>query len=426
MIATVIGLLSVVQSVHAENLESAWREALGSDPIIESYRNRVSAAQATVGAAKGMRLPSVSANAGITRFDVAPAFDFSGAGVPAELPLFGEESTTMADAKIILPLYTGGMVTRGIDSAAASLDSAQHKVAVSVQQVKLEVAKNFINVLRAESALAVADSNTKSLEAHVRDAENMLRSGAVARNDYLAAAVSLADAQQRRLQAGNRLDLSHAAYNRALGRALNTPVMLDDELPGIDPSLDLMSLEKLTEVALRRRDELGSLEAAADAMRHQAESTRANMRPHLAVSGRYFALENDFLNRDQFWMVGVGVRWNLFDGGQTRRKASALSSRANAVAREREHLHSLIELRVHESWLRLNETEMRMRLTESAVEQADENLRVVRDRYRNGEGTNTEVLDAETLRNISRSNYDNAKFDAKLALYQLAREVGSL
>lgn len=425
-IATVLGLLFVVQSVHAENLESAWREALGSDPIIESYRSRVLAAQATVGAAKGMRLPAVSANAGITRFDDAPAFDFSGAGVPAVLPLFGGESMTMADARITLPLYTGGMVSRGIDSAAASLDSAQYDVAASMQQVKLEVAEHFINVLRAESALAVADSNVKSLEAHVRDAEDMFRSGAVARNDYLAAAVSLADAQQRRLQASNRLDLSHAAYNRALGRALNARVTLDDELPGIDPSLDLTSLERLTEAALRRRGELGSLAAAAKAMRHQAEFTRANTRPQLAVSGGYVALENDFLNRDEFWMVGVGVRWNLFDGGQSRQKASAMSSRANAVARQRDHLHSIIELRVHQSWLRLNETEMRKRLTESAVEQADENLRVVRDRYRNGEGTNTEVLDAERLRNISRSNFDNANFDAKLALYQLAREVGSL
>ena len=51
---------------------------------------------------------------------------------------------------------------------------------------------------------------------------------------------------------------------------------------------------------------------------------------------------------------------------------------------------------------------------------------MVRDRYRNGEGTNTEVLDAEMLRLMSRTNYDNADFDAKLALYELARGAGRL
>ena len=138
------------------------------------------------------------------------------------------------------------------------------------------------------------------------------------------------------------------------------------------------------------------------------------------------ALQNDFLNREEFWMVGVGVQWNLFDGGQARKKASALSFKSNAVAQERNNLQSLIELQVRQSWLRLNETNERKRLTERAVEQADENLRVVRDRYRNGEGTNTEVLDAEVLRSLSRSNFDNADFDAKLALYELARGVGRL
>jgi outer membrane protein TolC len=60
------------------------------------------------------------------------------------------------------------------------------------------------------------------------------------------------------------------------------------------------------------------------------------------------------------------------------------------------------------------------------VQQAEENLRVVRDRYRNGEGTNTEVLDAESLRTVSLSNLDTARYDASLAELTLAHAVGSL
>jgi outer membrane protein TolC len=60
------------------------------------------------------------------------------------------------------------------------------------------------------------------------------------------------------------------------------------------------------------------------------------------------------------------------------------------------------------------------------VQQAEENLRVVRDRYRNGEGTNTEVLDAETLRAQSANNLDGARYDLRLAEITLARAVGAL
>lgn len=421
-----LALMASTNAVLAEDLEAAWREALGSDQLIQATKSRVNAAQADLEAARSNRLPSVSATAGITRFDDAPAFDFSAAGVPAVLPLFGGDSMTLADARVTLPIYTSGRVARGIDAAEATLSARQHQSSVSTQAIKLAVAEHYINVLRANNALVVADSNVKSLTAHVRDAEDMLKSGSVARNDYLAAAVSLADSEQRRLQANNQLNLARAAYNRALGRRLDAPVNLDDELPDIDPTLDLSSLEILTETALRSREELRGLDATAEAYRHQAASTRASARPQIALTGGYVALENDFLNRDEFWMVGVGVQWNLFDGGKARKKASALSFHSNAITQERNNLRSLIELQVRQGWLRLNETTERKRLTERAVEQAEENLRVVRDRYRNGEGTNTEVLDAETLRSLSRSNYDNADFDAKLALYELARGAGRL
>jgi outer membrane protein TolC len=50
----------------------------------------------------------------------------------------------------------------------------------------------------------------------------------------------------------------------------------------------------------------------------------------------------------------------------------------------------------------------------------------VNDRYRNGEGTSSEALDAEALRSSSRSNFDAARHDAVLAEIRLARAVGVL
>ena len=98
--------LSVVasQTANAEDLTAAWRAALGQDPLLKAAESQVSAATADLDAARAGRLPGVSASAGITQFDDAPAFDFSGAGVPAVLPLFDGDSLRMADATVSLPL----------------------------------------------------------------------------------------------------------------------------------------------------------------------------------------------------------------------------------------------------------------------------------------------------------------------------------
>jgi outer membrane protein TolC len=61
-----------------------------------------------------------------------------------------------------------------------------------------------------------------------------------------------------------------------------------------------------------------------------------------------------------------------------------------------------------------------------ATVQAEENLRTVRDRYRQQIGTNTEVLDAESLLVQAYSNFYNSSYEAVLARLRLCRAAGTL
>ena len=59
-----------------------------------------------------------------------------------------------------------------------------------------------------------------------------------------------------------------------------------------------------------------------------------------------------------------------------------------------------------------------------AVDQAEENLRMVTLRYKNQIATNTNVLDANTLLSDTRTNYYRAVYDYNIRLAGLARSVG--
>ena len=65
-------------------------------------------------------------------------------------------------------------------------------------------------------------------------------------------------------------------------------------------------------------------------------------------------------------------------------------------------------------------------MARDALVQADENLRVARDRYTAGVGTATEVLDAESLRVRSETNAAVAVVRRTLAAFRLRRAVGDL
>jgi outer membrane protein TolC len=425
-LAAGVALLALAASASGETLDDAWRAALGADFKVAAALAQTDAAAAELAAARAARYPSLTASSSTNRFRDPPAFDFSGAGLPIVLPLFAGNTVTMADARVSLPIFSGGALAANIASAAATRDSRDRAAAATVAATKLGVAEAYVGVLRAQSALEVARSTTASLRAHASDVEDMRRSGAVPTNDYLAAAVSLADAQQRELQADGGLAIARAVYNRAVGRSLDAPVAVEPIAAPFAAVPATATLNDLVANARASRAELASLDSAASAWTARAAATQAGRRPQLMFSGGYTHLDNEVLNRRDYWSVALGVRWSLFDSGRTRETTTALLREADAATAERSDRARAIELEVTTAWHLRNAARARIDVAASAVQQAEENLRVVRDRYRNGEGTNTESLSAEALRTLSLGNLDSARYDAILAELRLAHAAGRL
>ena len=422
-ISIFFGLLVLATVSAAENLDEAWAAALASHRQIAAAESSREAAGADLERAQSERLPQLGLTSAFTQLDEAPRFDFGG---QTSQKLFANDNFTTAGVQLSLPLYAGGGIGAGVDAAEAAMTASDGQLRAVVKDIKLGTGEHYIAVLRAESALAVADSNVATLTALTDDAKNRYEVGDVPKNDYLATSVSLANAEQGRLQARNALGYAREAYNRFLGRPLDQPVSLDPNLDIEDllPAGD--DLDALVSRALAQRDELESLSSMATSLRDRSTVARSRSRPQFALTGGYMYLENQFLTADDFWMAGVSFQWAPFDGGRSRHEAAALLHRADAVGHTRDDLASKIELEVRRAWHDRQEAEFRMRVTETAVEQAVENLKVVRDRYAAGASANVEVLDAEALRQQALSNRDDARYGLVLATLRLARATGQL
>lgn len=410
-----------VGNAAAESLQQAWDTALSVDRGLKASRESTAAAASLLEAAKSARLPNVALEAGYTALGETPAAKVDFFGQSLQMPL-AQKNSAAYRAMATLPLYTGGRIERGIDAATAGMDAARLGEAADAQNVKLRVADAYVSVLRAGRMLKVAESHVTSLEAHARDVGNLHEQGMVAKSDLLSVRVALADAHQRQLQVANGLDLARAAYNRLLGRPLDQPVSLDD----LSPEATQAQFPVLTERALAQRSELAALARQIEALRHQAAAVRGETAPQIALSGGYGYQENRYQVHQGQWMVTLGVKWSLFDGGVVSHRANAVARQAAALTEQRDELASIIALQVRQTWLDVEETRKRLIVTQSAIAQAEENLLVARDRYANGLSTHTEVLDAETLRTGSESNHANALSDAALAGLRLKRATGEL
>jgi outer membrane protein len=409
----------------AETLAEAWALADAQDSGLAAVRSQAEAAEFDAAAARGQRWPSLAVGGSYTRLDSTPAFDFGNSAMPIAAPeLFGGNDFWMGAATVTVPLFTSGRISSGIAAAEARGRGAGAQALGAQQVVKLAVAEAYVGVLRARKALAVADSNVKMLESMESDVSAMFERELVPKNDLLAVQVSLADARQGRLRAANAVELAVASYNRRLGEPMSRPVDLDENLPA--PQGLAVDPDELIREAVERRDELKALDEQATTYGQLAKAERARALPQFNLTGAYNYLENTFLNDQEFASVGIGVQWSVFDGGQTRQRASSLDRSRRATEQQRADVQSMIALQVRQTWLDVGETRERLVVATGAVEQAEENLRIARERYGAGLGTQTQLLEAESLRVQALRNRDDAGLDAGLAKLRLARAVGAL
>jgi outer membrane protein len=407
-----------------ETLAQAWAIALAVDQQLEAGRWQVSSADQLLQSARAQRWPSVAVEGSYVVRSDEPAFRVGFPGVPLPMHAFpyAQNENFAFRTKVDLPLYTSGRIAHGIAAAGDGVSSAELEVASSTNDLKLRVAEEYVAVLRAQRDVEVTQSNVRSLESHARDVELLFRHEQVPRNDLLAAQVAVSNARQRAIQAANRLDASRAAYNRSLGRPLTSAVRIA-ELPLETVDADV---ESLTAAALRRRPEIARLAVQVRELHNQALSLRAKDRPQFGLWGQYAFEENRFQTPEGIASVGVGVTYDVFDGGRNRREAAALRQRAEGLMRLRADLESRIALQVRRAWLDIQETRRRLEVTSEAIQRAEENLRVASRRYLAGMAINTEVLDAEALRTETRRNHDNAAYDAVLAVLRLRHATGEL
>ena len=410
-------LLAIAPFANAENLQQSWDIALQHNPIIKASSKQVDAAEIGIEGAKAQRMPSVTGSAGYTWLD-NPQVSIAG---PMEMQV-SEKRMYSYGLDMTLPVYTGGYISSAVKNAEVGLKIAENDKEQLVNTIKLQVAESYINILRTQRLTVVAETRLNSLKSHHKNVEKMFEQEMVAKSDILAVQASLADAKQSLLQAQNAHELAMTQYNYLLGRDLEHQAVLED----VDHSEISGSLANFIQQARKNRVELVKLENQKRSVQANIDMVGAGVKPNIAINTGYKYQENNFTKHEGQWSATIGVQWKLFDGGQTSKKKAELMKHTSALDDQILDLKNRITLEVRSAWLSMNETKLRIGTVKEAVSQSEESLRNIKAKYAAGMSTHSEVLDAEALRELSSSNFYNAKYDAALARIRLRHAVGVL
>jgi outer membrane protein TolC len=198
----------------------------------------------------------------------------------------------------------------------------------------------------------------------------------------------------------------------------------------LDPLIESETpdLNQAAALALDRHPTLRAARSIEEADRQVVKAAKADRWPSLSLFGNYsysdvFSLDEPTDENTQ-WNYGARLSMNIFDGLLTksnirRAEASLVTSRSSAESAERD-----VILGVRRAVLEVEVAKESIAVTQEAVRSSEEDLRLAEERYKVGEGTILEVIDAQV--NLTRAKTDrvNAHHDHRLALSALRNAVG--
>lgn len=274
--------------------------------------------------------------------------------------------------------------------------------------VAFEFVRTFFTLLEAEKMVELAQKDVERFEGHLKDAESLFEEGLITKNDLLQAQVMLSDARQRLVNAKNSRKLIASSMNKMLGRPLTEELIVEEvkrEIPV------LSDLESYFEEAERDRIELKVVQRVKKQLDLLKRAKMSEFFPRIYAEGKYSYTKNKYQLYEGMWSLLIGTNVSIFEGGRRQAELRKVEVERMKLNVEEKRVRDEIRLEVEKFYLDALNAMERLKVAEGSIRQAEENLRIVKTKYKEGAGTATEVVDAITLFHLAETNYLRAFYD---------------
>jgi outer membrane protein TolC len=310
-----------------------------------------------------------------------------------------------------------------VAQARIGQEQADHQKEMVKQQVRLEVVRAYFGVLLAQQRKDVTEEAVKMGEADLKRIADLFQSGLVVQSDLLSAEVQLAEFRQQQVQASGDLVTAHAFLNTILGTPVQTLQRIAGQLR--DKQFFMAETDELIHQALQSRPDYARAGSAVKSSEEGVRGAKGNYLPRVDVFSSYGISGRDLTSGSSDYAVGAGLTLNLFDFGRGARLDKARAAQSTAAA-EQVHLANQIRLEVIQVYQDYMSARERLKVAGQTVTQAQEALRIVKDRYQEGLTTITEVLRAETAYLRTRLNLISSRYDYYIGYARVLMATGKL
>ncbi|GAA4318325.1 TolC family protein [Pontixanthobacter gangjinensis] len=434
-------------SSNAQDLDPVLRNLIekGIDKSHELNNKEFEAQQAVIDQklARAVFLPKITLNGNYTRLDSDISFDedtqqlltgtqkliikeaagipFNSefpAGVPVQpIPAIQESNILKSSVDLDWTLFSGFQASNALKASKHKEASINYAALAMEDKIALKIIETYDQLALVNASAEVLETTEDYLEQQEKFVQKAIENGLATPIERKKVELALQQLIARQLEFEQNRTILIELLHMLTGEQKNV-------LSAINPQLGSMGISE-TEQA-EKRDEIKALEEAETASLYKAKMQRNNFIPKIALKGHYELLEDDLSLLDPKWYVGVGIRWNVFDGNKSRLEAKKSQLEAEKYREQREDAEEKIALSMIKAQQNLEASQQNTRIVQKEIELAMETYELTDKQYRNDLAPINDVLDA--LRDLEKAEFklQDSYFQERRAKTELLHAQGKL
>lgn len=397
--------------------------------LVKSVRIKASAADAR--AMESMRRealgpfwPQLSANGYFNDQSMAPSvWGSAGNTMARNAQVFGADRTWDGNFTAMWPIFSGGRDWYGYQAASRRAEAGREMLRGSEVDVAMQARLDYVAAVRdAENVRVIADLR-RDVEERLRVAREAFDAGRIPRYYVLREEAEHANVLQMEAMAASRAEQALIALKTTLGVDLASAISLADRLERAPVSV---SVEEGLREAEGGHPEIRAAVRQREAAEAEVRAAYGAYFPQVSVGAMYdwVRMKTGQTETADGYSVGVVVTLPLFDGLMRENAVTTAKAKLDRARHAETLARQQVSRDLSQAALMLAAALRAMEASRSGLAQAEEELRVVRERFQAGRGIQLELLDAQAAQTRARFNVVSALAEYQGALAMWTRGIG--
>lgn len=325
------------------------------------------------------------------------------------------DKTALGLVNVSQPLFSGGRIITGNKLAKVGIIVKEQQQKLTQNNILLKTEQQFWQILALQEKEKTIEKYETFLESINKQVNDAFKSGLILKNDMLKVQIKKKElnANKSKLNSGKKMAIMQ--FCQTIGISYDSTLVVQEDLQRIElPQAFYIE----NETAVKSRTEYQLLEQSVIAQGLQIKMKTGDYLPQIAVGalGYYNNSLIKDVNGTKNGLLYATVSIPITDwwGGAYAIKEQKIKGQIaeNTLKETKE----LLKLQIEKGWMDVNTSYNEILIFEETVTEAEENLKVSTESYKNGVVVLSEVLEALGIYAESKDKLIEAKAQYQLAI----------